>query len=92
MIVSLRGRLEDITEQTVVLDVQGVGYEVNVTGAVLRSLPPLGQELQIPTFLQIRDDAFVLYGFSSWEERKQVLLSFLIFLLRTLLRPFNNSN
>ncbi len=69
MIVSLRGRLEDITEQTVVLDVQGVGYEVNVTGAVLRSLPPLGQELQIPTFLQIRDDAFVLYGFSSWEER-----------------------
>ena len=68
MIVSLRGRLEDITEQTVVLDVQGVGYEVNVTGAVLRSLPPLGQELQIPTFLQIRDDAFVLYGFSSWEE------------------------
>lgn len=69
MIISLRGRLENITEQTVVLDVHGVGYEIHVTGAVLRSNPQLGQELELPTYLQVRDDAFVLYGFSSWDER-----------------------
>lgn len=69
MIISLRGRLEATTEQTIVLDVQGVGYEVHVTGAVARTLPPLGQDLQLPTYLQVRDDAFVLYGFSSWDER-----------------------
>lgn len=69
MIVSLKGSLEDVTEGTVVLDVQGIGYEINVTGAVLRALPSLGHELQIQTYLQVREDALVLYGFSSREER-----------------------
>ena len=69
MIVSLRGRLAEITESTVVLDVQGIGYEVIVTGSVLKKLPAVGQELHIHTHLQVRDDAFVLYGFSSVEER-----------------------
>lgn len=69
MIISLKGRLESITDQTVILDVQGVGYEIYVTNAVLRNVPSLGQEFQLPTYLQVRDDAFVLYGFSSWDER-----------------------
>lgn len=69
MIVSLKGRLLDFTESTIVLEVGGIGYEVNVTGAVFRSLPPQGQELQIQTYLQVREDAMVLYGFSSKEER-----------------------
>lgn len=69
MIVSLKGHLEDVTESKIVLDVQGIGYEINVTGAVLRALPPLGQELYLQTYLQVRDDALVLFGFSSWEER-----------------------
>lgn len=69
MIVSLKGRLQDITESTIVLDVQGIGYEVSVTGTVVRSLPPIGQELQILTHLQVREDAMILYGFSSREER-----------------------
>ncbi|NMB02892.1 MAG: Holliday junction branch migration protein RuvA [Firmicutes bacterium] len=73
MIVSLKGRLEDVTEGTIVLDVQGVGYEVNVTGSVLKHLPPLGQELQVQTYMQIRDDNMILYGFSSWEERSLFL-------------------
>ena len=69
MIVSLKGRLLEVTEGTIVLDVQGIGYEVTVTTSVLKKLPSQGQELQIQTYLQIRDDAFVLYGFSSAEER-----------------------
>lgn len=69
MIVSLRGRLLEATEVAIVLDVQGIGYEVIVTNSVLNKLPPPGQELHIQTYLQVRDDAFVLYGFSSMEER-----------------------
>lgn len=69
MIVSLRGSLTEVTEGTVVLDCQGIGYEIHVTSSVLRALPPLNHELQIQTYLQVRDDAFVLYGFSSTEER-----------------------
>lgn len=69
MIVALQGRFIEATESTIVLDVQGVGYEINVTGSVLKSLPPVGQELHILTYLQVRDDALVLYGFSSSEEK-----------------------
>ncbi|HBN96122.1 MAG TPA: Holliday junction branch migration protein RuvA [Firmicutes bacterium] len=69
MIVSLKGQLLEVTERTIVLDVQGVGYEVIVTNSVLKKMPNQGQELQIQTYLQVRDDAFVLYGFSSSEER-----------------------
>ena len=69
MIVSLKGRLVDVRENSVVLDVQGIGYEVIVTSSVLQQLPALGQELFVQTYLQVRDDAFVLYGFSSAEER-----------------------
>ena len=69
MIVSLKGRLVDAREDSVVLDVQGIGYEVFVTSSVLQQLPSVGQELYVQTYLQVRDDAFVLYGFSSTEER-----------------------
>lgn len=69
MIVSIRGRLEDVVDNTVVLDVEGIGYELNVTGSVLNNLPPLGQELHLQTYLQVREDAMILYGFSSKEER-----------------------
>lgn len=69
MIVSLKGNLADVNENTVVVDVGGIGYEVIVTGAVLRSLPPLAQQLQLHTYLHVRDDAMILYGFSSREER-----------------------
>ena len=69
MIVSLKGSLVDSMEGTVVLEVQGVGYEINVTGSVLKSLPPIGQEMLVQTYLHVRDDNMVLYGFSSGEER-----------------------
>ncbi|NLJ80545.1 MAG: Holliday junction branch migration protein RuvA [Firmicutes bacterium] len=69
MIVSLKGRLEDITDTSLVVDIHGIGYEVNVTSAVLANLPPLGQEIHLYSYLQVREDALVLYGFSSSEER-----------------------
>lgn len=70
MIVFLRGRLIEVTEGTVVLDVGGIGYQIHVTSSVLKGLPPINHELHIPTYLQVRDDAFLLYGFSSAEERE----------------------
>ncbi len=70
MIVSLTGRLVEVRDGAVVLDVHGVGYEVIVTSSVLETLPALGQELHVQTHLQVRDDAFVLYGFASTEERE----------------------
>ncbi|WP_461365014.1 Holliday junction branch migration protein RuvA [Candidatus Darwinibacter acetoxidans] len=70
MIVSLRGRLMEATDSTVILEVQGIGYEIQAAASVLSSPPPLGQEVQVYTYLHAREDALVLYGFSSWEERQ----------------------
>ncbi len=69
MIVSLKGRLAEAAGTTIVLDVNGIYYEVNITEAVRRQLPPLGSELKIHTYLQVREDAMILYGFQSKEER-----------------------
>lgn len=60
----------EATDSTVILEVQGIGYEIQAAASVLSSLPPLGQEVQVYTYLHAREDALVLYGFSSWEERQ----------------------
>lgn len=65
----VEGSLVDVQAKSVVIDVGGIGYEVMVTAAVLRLLPPLMEELFIHTYLHVQDDAMVLYGFSSLEER-----------------------
>lgn len=70
MIVTLQGRIVDIQDTYVVLDVNGIGFEVNVTSSVLRNLPPIGDDFRVYTYLQVREDAMVLYGFSSWDERR----------------------
>ena len=70
MIVTLRGRITDIQDAYIILDVKGVGYGLNVTSSVLKNMPAVGQELLVYTHLQVREDAMVLYGFSSWDERR----------------------
>lgn len=69
MIVTLQGKLAASDETSVVLEVNGVGYQVLVTQAVLRELPSLGQTMRIFTHLHVREDAMVLFGFASEEER-----------------------
>ncbi len=60
MIAMLRGRLVYTKEDYLVLDVQGVGYKVY---APVSSFTGSGQEITLHTYLQVREDAMVLYGF-----------------------------
>ena len=70
MIVQLTGTLLEVLPLHVVLDVQGVGYELGVSATTAASLPPAGQSgVTILTRLIVREDAMDLYGFSSREER-----------------------
>ena len=57
MIAFLKGTIEDITENSLVLDVNGIGYEVLVPGQLLDMLEGIGQELKIYTYMQVREDA-----------------------------------
>jgi Holliday junction DNA helicase RuvA len=69
MIGFLRGRLADKHPPMLVLDVNGVGYELEAPMSTFYDLPAVGQEITLLTHLLVRDDAHVLYGFASDAER-----------------------
>jgi holliday junction DNA helicase RuvA len=70
MIARLYGKLHRVRDATVLIDVVGVGYEVEVTAAVLAALPPVGQPFELCTHLVVREDANHLYGFVDDGERE----------------------
>ena len=75
MIAFLRGIVVEALPQRIILDVHGVGYEVMVPLSTFDALNPLpGHELTLKTFLHIRENAHVLYGFSNDSERDIFLL------------------
>ena len=69
MIGQLRGNLLSKNPPVIVLDVNGVGYEVEVSMTTLFDLPELGSTVTLYTHLLVREDAHLLYGFLTLEER-----------------------
>jgi Holliday junction DNA helicase RuvA len=69
MITYLRGKLLEALPTQVIIEVNGVGYEVLIPLSSFDKLPPPGQEIRLLTHLSIREDAHVLYGFMSHPER-----------------------
>lgn len=69
MIGRLQGTLLSKGEAEVLLDVQGVGYEVEVPASTLYQLPDPGQSLVLHTHFVVREDAHHLYGFLDLRER-----------------------
>jgi Holliday junction DNA helicase RuvA len=69
MIASLSGALVEMTADTAVIDVGGVGYNLLVSGRTLDALGPIGGQVLILTELQVREDAWTLFGFHCAAER-----------------------
>ncbi len=69
MIGSLRGRLAAKHAPHIVLECNGVGYDVETPMSTFLDLPELGVELFLHTHLLVREDAQILYGFATEEER-----------------------
>jgi len=69
MIGRLTGTLLEKQPPTLCLDVQGVGYEIDVPMSTLYDLPDVGGRVALYTHLAVREDAHVLYGFLRSEER-----------------------
>lgn len=67
MIAFLKGEIVDITDNSLILDVHGVGYEVFVPTQLLK-IKEIGQELRLHTYMQVREDAMVLFGFLEKED------------------------
>lgn len=70
MIGQLRGKLLDKRAPWLLLDVNGVGYELEAPMTVFYQLPDIGVELQLYTHFVVREDAQLLYGFASRFERE----------------------
>jgi len=69
MIAQLSGQLAQKQLPQVLIDVQGVGYEVSVSMTTGCALPELGQKVSLWTQLIVREDAHTLYGFATQSER-----------------------
>ena len=69
MIGKLTGRLIEKRPPVIVIDCQGVGYELEAPMTTIYDLPALGSKVTVFTHLAIRDDAHLLYGFLTDAER-----------------------
>jgi len=69
MIARLTGILAETSADTAIVDVGGVGYLVHTSARTLDALGPIGGEVLILTELQVREDAWTLFGFGSAVER-----------------------
>lgn len=69
MIDSIRGRLTEKHPTKLLIDVGGMGFEVNVPLTCFEKVGPVGTTVSLPTYLYLREDGVKLYGFSSKEER-----------------------
>lgn len=70
MIGSLRGRISLKTPPQLTVEVGGVGYELEAPMSTFLHLPPVGAEVHLLTHLVVREDAQVLYGFATEDERR----------------------
>ena len=70
MIGRLSGKLIEKQPPQIIVDVQGLGYEVDVPMSTFYNLPGLGETITLFTHLVVREDAHLLYGFGSDDERR----------------------
>lgn len=64
----IKGTLEEILGDTIVVENQGIGYNILPTGQVLNHLPPIGGEIKVYTYTYVREDALGLFGFRTRDE------------------------
>ena len=70
MIGRLSGKLIEKQPPQIIVDVQGLGYELDVPMSTFYNLPGLGETITLFTHLVVREDAHLLYGFGSDDERR----------------------
>ena len=70
MIGRLTGLMLEKQPPLVLVDVQGVGYEINVPMSTFYNLPAVGVKITLHTFLVVREDVHLLFGFATEAERQ----------------------
>ena len=73
MYAFITGIIEEKGENVVVVNCNGVGYEIFASTNTLNALPQVGEVSTIYTYLHVREDAFALFGFATKEEKSLFL-------------------
>ena len=68
MISFIRGLVADTTENAVILENNGIGYEIFMTGSSSEQVSRIDGEVKIHTYFQVREDAMQLYGFATRDD------------------------
>ncbi|MBS5933049.1 MAG: Holliday junction branch migration protein RuvA [Clostridiales bacterium] len=68
MISFIKGELDSIYEDGIVIENGGIGYDIKVPLSVMNELPSTGEEVKIYTYLYVREDILCLYGFLSRDD------------------------
>lgn len=68
MYAFIKGRIDSLTEENVVLDTGGIGYNIKISSGTFASLPGMGEEVKLYTYTSVREDALCLYGFLSRDD------------------------
>lgn len=69
MIGRIQGKIVEKQPPQLLIDVQGVGYEIDAPMSTFYQLPNLGEQVTLHTHLVVREDAHLLFGFASLSER-----------------------
>jgi len=69
MISFIVGRIEEKNENSIVIECSGIGYELFVSTSTLSTLPLVGENAKVYTYMQVREDGISLFGFSTVDER-----------------------
>lgn len=70
MISYIRGELVALEEDKVILDVNGVGFGIYMPAQAMNFLPPIGEEVRLHTYMNVREDALQLFGFLTKDDLK----------------------
>ncbi len=70
MYAYIKGTLTDVEENLVVLEAGGIGYNIYTAGQTMDYLPSVGEELKLYTYLHLREDVMMLYGFFTKDDLK----------------------
>lgn len=64
----IKGILTETDEESIVVEAGGIGYHIYTTGQTFSYLPSMGEEIKIYTYLNVREDAMLLYGFLTKDD------------------------
>ena len=70
MISYIKGILAQISEAFIVLECNGMGYQIAIPSSWVEQLPPIGSKMTVHTYLQVREDGISLYGFRSPRQKQ----------------------